>query len=42
MPWRLGQGDFERVHGTDERLAVAAFADGIRFYARLIRNSDGL
>jgi carboxypeptidase PM20D1 len=42
MPWRLGQGDFERVHGTDERLAVAAFADGVRFYARLIRNADGL
>lgn len=42
MPWRLGQGDFERVHGTDERLAVTAFADGVRFYARLIRNTDGL
>jgi carboxypeptidase PM20D1 len=42
MPWRLGKGDLERVHGTDERVAVTAFADGVRFYARLIRNTEGL
>lgn len=31
-----------RAHGTDERIAVSARADGVRFYAQLIRNGDAL
>jgi len=29
-----------RAHGTDERISVQGLADGIRFYAQLILNSD--
>lgn len=32
-------GDMERAHGTNERLAVASFADAVRFYVRLIENA---
>jgi carboxypeptidase PM20D1 len=38
-PFRFELGDLERVHGTDERLAVANLADGVRFYRRLIESS---
>ncbi len=31
-----------RAHGTDERISAQTFADGVRFYLQLIRNSDGL
>lgn len=31
-----------RAHGTDERISVQAFADGVRFYLQLIRNVDAL
>jgi carboxypeptidase PM20D1 len=33
--------DRERVHGTDERIAVDALPDAVRFYMRLIRNTAG-
>jgi carboxypeptidase PM20D1 len=42
FPWKLAKDDFERVHGTDERIATANFAGGIRFYAQLLRNADKL
>jgi carboxypeptidase PM20D1 len=29
-----------RIHGTDERISVRGFADGVRFYMQLIRNSE--
>jgi len=35
-PFRLGPGDIERVHGTDERLALEDYGRMIRFYRELI------
>jgi carboxypeptidase PM20D1 len=32
--------DVKRIHGTDERISLEAYADVIRFYHRLIRNAD--
>lgn len=40
LPVRLRADDRKRVHGIDERIAVAGYGDAIRFYARLIRNAD--
>ncbi|NJL28539.1 MAG: M20/M25/M40 family metallo-hydrolase, partial [Thermoanaerobaculia bacterium] len=37
-PVRLGEGDFERFHGLDERLATSSYEECIRFYAQLLRN----
>lgn len=37
-PFRLAPGDLERIHGTDERVAVDALARAIGFYRRLIRS----
>lgn len=39
MPVKLTSEDLARIHGKDERLGVAAFADCIRFYKRLIENA---
>jgi carboxypeptidase PM20D1 len=39
-PLRLGPRDLRRIHGTDERIAVENYADLVRFYVQLIRNSD--
>jgi len=36
VPFPLRPEDLPRLHGVDERLAVADLADGVRFYARLI------
>ncbi len=41
QPLRLGQEDLARLHGRDERVAVDALAESVRFYARLIRNGAG-
>ena len=38
-PARLRSEDLQRVHGKDERIAVAVFADAVRFYAQLIVNA---
>jgi acetylornithine deacetylase/succinyl-diaminopimelate desuccinylase-like protein len=38
VPMRLGAADLARIHGTDERLGVANFAEIVRFYAQLLRN----
>ena len=40
VPLRAGPGDLRRVHGPNERIAVADYGDVVRFYARLIRSSD--
>lgn len=40
LPQRLGAADVARLHGTNERLAVADYADGVRFYVQLIKNSS--
>jgi carboxypeptidase PM20D1 len=36
MPIRFKPDDLPRVHGTDERIAVAQLADMVRFYHRLL------
>ena len=36
MPIRLKSADLQRVHGTDERIAVDQLADMVRFYHRLL------
>ena len=38
-PYLFELGDLKRVHGTNERLGVANFANGIRFFRRLLENS---
>lgn len=40
-PWRLTEADIPRVHGRDERLSVDNYAEGIQFYATLIREATG-
>ena len=40
-PVRARAEDLSRFHGTDERIAAANYADLIRFYGALIRNSTG-
>ncbi len=39
---RLGEGDIERVHGTNERMSVESFAASINFFIQLVRNSEEL
>ena len=41
-PFLYERGWMSRAHGTDERISVQAFADGVRFYLQLIRNADAL
>lgn len=36
---RLGPEDIQRIHGTNERIAVDNYADAIRFYYNLIRST---
>jgi len=38
-PVRLERADLERFHGRDERIAVAAVGEMVRFYERLITNA---
>ncbi|HYY41210.1 MAG TPA: M20/M25/M40 family metallo-hydrolase, partial [Pyrinomonadaceae bacterium] len=40
-PVLIHADDLERIHGTNERLSVENFAQFIKFYRQLIRNSDG-
>jgi carboxypeptidase PM20D1 len=37
-PVRARSEDLARLHGTNERIAVADLADMVRFYHRLLRN----
>lgn len=39
VPFTVGLGDLERVHGTDERLALADYGRMVRFYRELIENA---
>lgn len=41
LPMRLGPGDLDRLHGTNERIGVESYAEAIRFYAQLIRRAAG-
>jgi carboxypeptidase PM20D1 len=38
-PLRMTTGDLQRIHGTNERIAVDSYAVMIKFYARLLRNA---
>jgi carboxypeptidase PM20D1 len=40
-PVRGSVGELGRAHGVDERIPVAAYADAVRFYLRLIHNAAG-
>jgi carboxypeptidase PM20D1 len=35
----IGKDDLRRVHGTDERVGVQAYADAVRIYIQLLRNA---
>jgi carboxypeptidase PM20D1 len=39
FPQWLTPGDLKRIHGVDERISIEQYADIVRFYVRLIRNS---
>lgn len=41
-PFRLTPDDRERIHGTDERIAVAEYETMVQFYAQVIRNANGV
>jgi carboxypeptidase PM20D1 len=36
---KVGRDDMSRVHGTDERIGVDAYADLVRFFVQLLRNA---
>lgn len=40
LPLVLDQADLSRIHGIDERVSTEGYADAIRFYQQLIRNSS--
>ena len=40
LPIALEPDGLRRAHGTNERIPLAGFADGARFYRRLIENAD--
>lgn len=35
----IGKDDLHRVHGTDERVGVQAYADAVRIYIQLLKNA---
>lgn len=39
LPLLLDRADLSRIHGIDERVSESAYANAIRFYRQLIRNS---
>lgn len=39
LPMRLGPNDLKRFHGTDERISVKNYAEIIRFYIQLLKNT---
>lgn len=39
-PTRLDDADLKRIHGTDERISVESYKETIRFYIKLIKNSQ--
>lgn len=40
-PFVYSVDDGARIHGTDERIGIAAYADMVRFYVRLLQNVGG-
>jgi carboxypeptidase PM20D1 len=41
VPIRLAPDDLERIHGTDERVAIDDYLGVVRFFAQLVRNAAG-
>jgi carboxypeptidase PM20D1 len=41
LPIRLNAADIERMHGTNERIAISDYERAIRFYRQLILNAAG-
>jgi carboxypeptidase PM20D1 len=41
LPLRLGPGDLERIHGTNERIAIRDYEQAIRIYRRLLVDAAG-
>lgn len=41
VPTPLAPEDLARIHGTNERIGVADYANIVRFYLRLLRNLNG-
>jgi carboxypeptidase PM20D1 len=39
-PMLVAPADLQRIHGTDERISVENYAQCVKFYHRLIRNTD--
>jgi carboxypeptidase PM20D1 len=39
IPMQLESADLARIHGRDERVSVAGYADIVRFYAQYLRNA---
>ncbi|MCC5926404.1 MAG: M20 family peptidase [Bacteroidetes bacterium] len=39
LPLRSDASDLDRVHGTNERIAIENYADMIRFYIQMMRNT---
>jgi carboxypeptidase PM20D1 len=39
IPLRTDQSDLDRVHGTNERIAIANYEEMIRFYIQFMRNT---
>lgn len=42
LPIRFEMEDLARMHGTGERIAVAEYAQAVRFFRRLIQNTEHL
>jgi carboxypeptidase PM20D1 len=42
LPVPLGDGDRERVHGVNERVALGDYATAVGFFARLLKGLDTL
>jgi carboxypeptidase PM20D1 len=40
IPLRLNKNDLNRIHGTNERIAIDNFHECIRFYTQLIKNEQ--
>src|SRR5206468_12301006 len=40
-PFLLNADDLDRPHGINERVSVEGFANLVRFYIRLMENTDG-
>ena len=41
-PFPMEDDVMKRAHGTDERLSLAGFVSGVKFYAQLIRNAQAM